>query len=516
VRKVIAHPGVPLAVYALVFAVLGVLFFVLPTGFLPEEDQGFILTQFTLPVGAQEDRTLAVAKQVEHHYLVDEKATVAHMFSVSGFSFVGSGQNVGLAFILLKPWGDRPGSQNRAPAIVQRAFAAFSKIRDAQVFALVPPSVPGLGQSGGFDFELEDQGALGHQGLVAAQNQLIAMAAQDPKLMAVRPNGLPDTPQLHVDIDQNKATALGLNLGDVNDTLTSAWAGLFVNDFIDRNQVKRVYVEGDAPYRMVPADLYDWSVRNSSNGMVPFSSFATTSWQTGPSTLQRYNGFPALEIQGSAAPGESSGTAMTHMQNLIAKLPRGVGFEWTGLSYQQLLSGAQAPLLYGLSLLVIFLCLAALYESWSVPFAVMLVIPLGVVGVLAAALLRGLTNDVFFQVGLLATMGLAAKNAILIVEFAEFAVRRGETAFDAAMEAARLRLRPILMTSIAFIAGVAPLAVASGAGAASQNDIGTGVMGGMFTGTELAIFFVPLFFVLVARGKQRLAARKTRPAGQSV
>ncbi|HSC18877.1 MAG TPA: efflux RND transporter permease subunit [Rhizomicrobium sp.] len=516
VRKVIGRPGIPLAVYAVVFIVLGVLFFVLPTGFLPEEDQGFILTQFTLPVGAQQARTVAVAKQIEHHYLVDEKATVAHMFSVSGFSFVGSGQNVGLAFILLKPWGDRPGSQNRAPAIVQRAFAAFSKIRDAQVFALVPPSVPGLGQSGGFDFELEDRGALGHQGLVAAQNQLVALAAQDPKLMAVRPNGLPDTPQLHVDIDQNKATALGLNLGDVNDTLTAAWAGLFVNDFIDRNRVKRVYMEGDAPYRMVPADLYDWSVRNSSNSMVPFSSFATTAWQTGPSTLQRYNGFPALEIQGSAAPGQSSGTAMTEMQNLIAKLPRGVGFEWTGLSYQQLLSGAQAPLLYGLSLLVIFLCLAALYESWSVPFAVMLVIPLGVVGVLAAALLRGLTNDVFFQVGLLATMGLAAKNAILIVEFAEFAVRRGETAFDSAMEAARLRLRPILMTSIAFIAGVAPLAVASGAGAASQNDIGTGVMGGMFTGTVLAIFFVPLFFVLVTRGKQRLAARRSRPAKQSV
>jgi multidrug efflux pump len=513
-RKVIGRPLVPLGVYAIVVVILGVLFFILPTGFLPEEDQGYILTQFTLPVGAQQDRTVAVAKQIEHHFLVDEKATVADMFSVSGFSFIGSGQNVGLAFILLKNWSDRPGSQNRAPAIVQRAFAAFSKIRDAQIFALVPPSVPGLGQSGGFDFELEDHGNLGHQGLVAAQGQLLAMAAQDPKLSAVRPNGLPDTPQLHVDIDDNKATALGLNLGDVNDTLTSAWAGVFVNDFIDRNRVKRVYVEGDAPFRMVPSDLNNWSVRNSSNNMVPFSSFASTSWQTGPSTLQRYNGFPALEIQGSAAPGQSSGTAIEEMQKLVARLPHGAGFEWTGLSYQQLLSGAQAPLLYGLSLLVIFLCLAALYESWSVPLAVMLVIPLGVVGVLAAALLRGLTNDVFFQVGLLATMGLAAKNAILIVEFAEFAVRRGERAFDAAMEAARLRLRPILMTSIAFIAGVAPLAVASGAGAASQNDIGTGVMGGMFTGTVLAIFFVPLFFVLVARGKGRLASRR-HPATES-
>jgi len=510
-RRVIGRPAIPLGLYAIVVVILGVLFFVLPTGFLPEEDQGYILTQFTLPAGAQQARTLAVAKQVEQHFLVDEKANVAHMFSVSGFSFVGSGQNVGLAFILLKNWSDRSGSQNRAPAIVQRAFAAFSKIRDAQVFALVPPSVPGLGQSGGFDFELEDRGNLGHQGLVAAQNQLLAMAAQDPKLMGVRPNGLPDTQQLHVDIDQNKAAALGLSLGDVNDTLTSAWAGVFVNDFIDRNRVKRVYIEGDAPYRMVPSDLYNWSVRNSSNNMVPFSSFATTSWQTGPSTLQRYNGFPALEVQGSAASGESSGTAIAEIEKLVAQLPHGVGYEWTGLSYQQLLSGAQAPLLYGLSLLVIFLCLAALYESWSVPLAVMLVIPLGVVGVLAAALLRGLTNDVFFQVGLLATMGLAAKNAILIVEFAEFAVRRGESAFDAAMEAARLRLRPILMTSIAFIAGVAPLAVATGAGAASQNDIGTGVMGGMFTATVLAIFLVPLFFVLVARGKQRLTSRRHRP-----
>jgi multidrug efflux pump len=509
-RMVIGRPVIPLGIYVMVVVALGVLFFVLPTGFLPEEDQGYVLAQFTLPVGAQQSRTLDVAKQVEHHFLVDEKANVANMFSVAGFSFAGSGQNVGLAFILLKNWNQRSGAYNRAPAIVQRAFAAFSKIRDAQVFALIPPSVPGLGQSGGFDFELEDHGNLGHAGLIAAQNQLLAKAAQDPKLMAVRPNTLPDTPQLHVDIDQSEATALGLGLGDVNDTLSSAWAGLFVNDFIDRNRVKRVYIEGDAPYRMVPSDLYNWSVRNSSNAMVPFSSFATTSWETGPSTLQRYNGFPSLEIQGSAASGQSSGTAIAEMQNLVAKLPHGVGYEWTGLSYQQLLSGAEAPLLYGLSLLVIFLCLAALYESWSVPFAVMLVIPLGVVGVLAAALLRGLTNDVFFQVGLLATMGLAAKNAILIVEFAEFAVRRGEGAFDAAMGAARLRLRPILMTSLAFIAGVAPLAVATGAGAASQNDIGTGVIGGMFTATALAIFFVPLFFVLVTGGVQRFTSRQRK------
>ena len=508
-RRVIARPTIPLGIYAIVVVILGVLFFVLPTSFLPEEDQGFMLVQYTLPVGAQQSRTLAVAKQVEHHFLVDEKATVDNMFTVTGFNFAGSGQNVGIGFIHLKDWSERKGAQNRADAIVQRAMQAFSKIRDAQVFALIPPSVQGLGQSAGFDFELEDRGNLGHAGLVAAQNQLLGMAAQDPKLMAVRPNGLADTPQLHIDIDSSKATTLGLNLGDVNDTRASAWAGTFVNDFIDRGRVKRVYMQGDAPFRMQPTDLNNWSVRNSANTMVPFSSFATTSWVMGPSTLQRYNGFPALEIQGSAAPGESSGTAMAEMQKLAAKLPHGTGFEWTGLSYQQILSGAEAPLLYGLSLIVIFLCLAALYESWSVPAAVMLVIPLGVVGVLAAAMLRGLTNDVFFQVGLLATMGLASKNAILIVEFAEFAVRRGENAIDAAMEAARLRLRPILMTSLAFMAGVAPLAVATGAGAASQNDIGTGVMGGMFTATALAIFFVPLFFVLVARGKDRIAHHHT-------
>jgi multidrug efflux pump len=511
-RRVIAHPPIPLGIYAIVVVILGVLFFVLPTSFLPEEDQGFMLVQFTLPVGAQQSRTLAVAKQVEHHFMVDEKADVDNMFTVSGFNFAGNGQNVGIGFVHLKDWSQRKGAENRAGAIVQRAMGAFSKFRDAQVFALIPPSVPGLGQSAGFDFELEDRGNLGHTGLVAAQNQLLAMAAQDPKLQAVRPNGLADTPQLHIDIDSSKATALGLNLGDVDDTLASAWAGTFINDFIDRGRVKRVYMQGDAPFRMQPADLDNWSVRNSSSTMVPFSSFATTNWTMGPSTLQRYNGFPALEIQGSAAPGESSGTAMAEIQKLASRLPHGSGFEWTGLSYQQILSGAEAPLLYGISLLVIFLCLAALYESWSVPFAVMLVIPLGVVGVLAAALLRGLTNDVFFQVGLLATMGLAAKNAILIVEFAEFAVRRGESAVAAAMEAARLRLRPILMTSLAFIAGVSPLAVATGAGAASQNDIGTGVMGGMFTGTALAIFFVPLFFVLVARGKDRIASRRHAPS----
>ena len=513
VRRVIARPVLPLGIYAVIVGVLALLFFVLPTGFLPTEDQGYVLAQYTLPAGAQQSRTVAVAKQIENHFLDDEKANVDGIFTVSGFSFAGSGQNVGLAFILLRNWSERPGTQNRATEIVQRAFGAFSQIRDAQVFALVPPSVPGLGQSAGFDVELEDHGNLGHDGMIAAQNQFLGLAARNPLLTSVRPNSLPDTPQLHVDIDRDKATAFGLDLDDTYSTLSAAWAGVFINDFIDRGRVKRVYMEGDAPYRMLPEDLGNWFVRNSSNGMVPFSAFAKTSWVTGPSTLQRYNGFPALEVQGSAAPGQSSGAAMNEVAKLISQLPRGVGYEWTGLSYQEQLSGSEAPALYGLSILVVFLCLAALYESWSIPFSVLLVIPLGVVGALAAAYLRGLSNDVFFQVGLLTTIGLSAKNAILIVEFAEFAVRRGENAVQAAMEGARLRIRPILMTSLAFIAGVAPLAVATGAGAASQNDIGTGVLGGMFTATVLAIFFVPLFFVLVTAGAERLT-RRIRSAPQ--
>jgi multidrug efflux pump len=508
VSRILVRPWAPLFIYVVVIGIMGLLFVRLPTGFLPQEDQGYVIVQFTLPVGAEQSRTLAVAKQVEHHFLVDEKANVASMFIVAGFSFAGSGQNVGLGFILLKDWSERTGAKNRAPAIVQRAMGAFSKIRDAQVFALIPPSVPGLGQSQGFDFQLEDRGNLGHDALVKAQGQLLGLAAKNPKLAAVRPNSLPDTPQLHVNVDDAKATTLGLSLSDVNSTLSAAWAGTFINDFIDRGRVKRVYMQGAAPYRMLPGDLDTWYVRNASGNMVPFSAFATTSWTVGPSSLQRYNGFPSLEIQGSAAPGESSGTAMTELEGLAAKLPPGTGYEWTGLSYQERLSGAQAPALYAISILVVFLCLAALYESWSVPFSVLLVLPLGVVGALAAASLRGLENDVFFQVGLLTTMGLSAKNAILIVEFAELAVRRGENAFEAALEASRLRLRPILMTSLAFIAGVAPLAVATSAGAGSQNDIGTGVIGGMFTGTVFAIFFVPLFFVLVQRAVAWRQARR--------
>jgi multidrug efflux pump len=411
-----------------------------------------------------------------------------------GFSFAGAGQNSGISFVHLKNWEDRPDS---AQTIARNAMAKFSQIRDAMVFALVPPAVQELGIASGFDIQLEDRGNLGHDGLMAARNKLLALAATDPLLMAVRPNGLDDTPQLHIDIDQQKANALGVSIADINSTLSAAWGGNYINDFIDRGRVKRVYMQGDAPFRSSPEDLDRWYVRAASGEMTPFSSFSTSSWQLGPAKLERFNGLPSLEIQGQPAPGTSTGAAMDEIVKLIGQLGNKVGYEWAGISFQEKLSGSQAPALYAISLFVVFLCLAALYESWSIPVAVMLVVPLGIIGAILAATLRGLYNDIYFQVGLLATMGLSAKNAILIVEFAEAAERQGVAVRQAALGAARLRLRPILMTSLAFIAGVFPLAIASGAGAASQNDIGTGVIGGMLTGVFLAIFFVPIFFVLV-------------------
>ena len=485
-------------IYVGLIAVLVVLFLRLPTAFLPEEDQGIVLSQITLPVGATQSRTLAVAKQVEHHFMVDEP-NVETTFIVAGFSFAGAGQNSGIAFVHLKPWNERHGASNHADAVVQRAMESFSKIRDAMVFALVPPAVQELGQSSGFDVEMEDRGNLGHDGLMKARNQFLGLAAKDPLLFGVRPNGLDDTAQLHIDIDREKATALGLSLAEVDKTLSAAWGGLFVNDFVDRGRVKQVYMQADAPYRMAPDDLYRWYVRNSAGEMTPFSSFASYHWTMGPAKLERFNGVGSLEIQGAPAPGQSSGTAMNEVQKLFAQLPKGVGLEWTGLSYQERQGGAQTYALYGISVLVVFLLLSALYESWSIPLSVMLVIPLGIVGAILAATFRGLYNDIYFQVGLVTTMGLSAKNAILIVEFAVDAQKRGESIRDAALEGARLRLRPILMTSLAFVAGVMPLAVSSGAGAASQNDIGTGVVGGMISGTALAIFFVPLFYEIVRK-----------------
>ncbi len=495
---VLHHTRWVMLAFAGVVALMALLFWRLPTGFLPDEDQGFVFTLVNLPAGATQPRTMAVAEKVAKYYLATEKDNVDFVFSIAGFSYAGSGQNTGMAFIHLKDWSERKGAKNAAAAIANRAMGHFMMTeRDAQVYSLVPPSVPGLGNSSGFDIQMEDRGNLGHAGLIEKRNQLLGMAAQNPNLAGVRPNSLDDTPQLHIQIDQAKASAQGVSLADVNSTLSAAWGSSFINDFVDRGRVKRVYMQADAPYRMTPDDLNRWYVRSSNGGMSPFSSFSSATWTVGPATLSRYNGLPAIELNGQPAPGVSSGTAIKEMGKLFEKLGPDVGYELTGLSFEEDASGAQTPILYSLSILVIYLCLAALYESWAIPLSVMLVIPLGVIGAIAAASLRGLFNDIYFQVGMLTTIGLSAKNAILIVEFAVDAEKKGATAFDAAMEAARLRLRPILMTSIAFIAGVTPLALSRGAGAASQNDIGTGVIGGMLTATVLAIFFVPVFFQLV-------------------
>ena len=486
-----------MAAFLVIVGLMTFLFLRLPTGFLPDEDQGFVITQITLPTGAVQERTLAVAKEVSKFYTEDEKDNVDFTFVIAGFSFSGAGQNTGLAFTKLKDWDQREGKENTAQAVAQRAFMKFMSLPDAQVFALVPPSVQELGQSSGFDIQMQDRGNVGHAALMQYRNQVLGMAAQNPKLQGVRPNSLDDTPQLHIDIDQAKANTLGVLPSNINSTLSAAWGSAYINDFLDRGRVKRVYMQGDAPYRMKPEDLNRWYVRNNAGDMTPFSSFSSATWTQGPASLTRYNGFPSIQLMGAAAPGLSSGTALQEMDAIFKQLPKEIGYELSGLSYQEQASGAQAPALYALSILVIYLCLAALYESWAIPLSVMLVIPLGVVGALLAAWSRGLFNDIYFQVGLLTTIGLSAKNAILIVEFAVDAERNGASAFDAAMEAARLRLRPILMTSIAFIAGVTPLALATGAGAGSQNDIGTGVIGGMVSATVLAIFFVPVFFQLV-------------------
>jgi multidrug efflux pump len=500
--RALAHARIVMAVFAGIVVLLAFLLYRMPTGFLPEEDQGAVISQITLPAGAVQQRTLAVANQVARYFLVNEKDNVDFIFTIAGFSFSGAGQNSGIAFTHLRDWSERKGARNKAQAIAQRAFRHFIGLPDAQVFSLVPPAVQALGRATGFDLELEDRGSLGHDGLNQARNMLLGLAARDPVLQQVYPNSLDDTPQVHINIDQAKANALGVSTAAANATLSAAWGGTFVNNFIDRGRVKRVYMQGDAPYRMAPEDIDRWYVRNTAGEMTPFSSFATASWTRGPAALTRYNGLPAIEILGSGAPGVSSGTALEEMGKLIAKLPKDAGYELTGLSYQENAAGAEAPALYALSILVIYLCLAALYESWAIPLSVMLVIPLGVIGAVAAAYGRGLFNDIYFQVGLLTTIGLSAKNAILIVEFAVEAEKKGATAKQAAMEAARLRLRPILMTSIAFIAGVTPLALANGAGAGSQNDIGTGVVGGMIAATVLAIFFVPVFFVMVNKGMQ--------------
>ena len=501
VSGIIRKTGRYLVVYLVIVIGMAVLFMRLPTSFLPEEDQGVFLTMIQLPAGATQERTQKVLDQVTHYYLNNEKANVESVFTVNGFSFSGQGQNSGMAFVSLKPWEERSGSENNVESVIARATRAFSQIRDGLVFPFNMPAIVELGTATGFDFELIDQGGLGHAALTQARNQLMGMVAKHPDLLVrVRPNGLEDTAQFKLDVDQEKAQALGVSLSDINETISAALGGYYVNDFIDRGRVKKVYVQADAKFRMLPEDINNLYVRSTNGEMVPFSTFSSAHWIYGSPRLERYNGMPSMELLGEAAPGRSTGEAMALMESLAEKLPNGIGHDWTGMSYQERLSGNQAPALYAISLIVVFLCLAALYESWSIPFSVMLVVPLGVVGALLAASLRGMNNDVYFQVGLLTTIGLSAKNAILIVEFAKDLMdKEGKGLIEATLEASRMRLRPILMTSLAFILGVMPLVISHGAGSGAQNAVGTGVMGGMLTATLLAIFFVPVFFVVVKR-----------------
>ncbi|MDR6113302.1 multidrug efflux pump [Sphingomonas sp. SORGH_AS870] len=491
--------GRSLIAYALIVAGMAFLFMRLPSGFLPDEDQGVMIALVQGPPGATSARTQKGLDLVRDHFLSDAGSAIRGVYTINGFSFAGQGQNSGIAFIPMKEWKDRPGAENKAQAIIGRAMGAFSRYSDGLIFAVIPPAVQELGNATGFDMQLVDEGGIGHERLLAARNQLLGMASQNKLLVGVRPNALDDAPQLKVNVDQDKAGALGLDLSTVNNTIATAWGGAYVNDFIDRGRVKRVYIQADSAYRMAPEDIGDLYVRGATGTMAPFTAFSTVAWHQGPMQLTRYNGQPSMEILGQAAPGVSSGAAIKAMEEMQAKLPPGTRLDWTGLSYEEQLSGGQAPALYGLSLLIVFLCLAALYESWSVPISVMLVVPLGVVGALLAALITGLNNDIYLQVGLITTIGVSAKNAILIVEFAEEKMREGLNAFDAAIEAAKLRLRPILMTSLAFIFGVFPLAIADGAGAGGQNAIGRAVVGGMLSATVLAIFFVPMFFVVVMR-----------------
>jgi multidrug efflux pump len=497
VGNMIKHKTPAYLAYALIFAGMVWMFNSIPSAFLPEEDQGVIFAQVQTPAGSSSERTQTVLDNMRSYLLNEEGAGVKSVFTVNGFNFAGRGQSSGLAFIMLKPWDERT-AENSVFALAKRAQAHFFSFRDSMTFAVVPPSVLELGNATGFDFYLQDQAGLGHAKLMEARNQFLGLAAQSKILAGVRPNGLNDEPQYQLVIDDERANALGVTMSDINTTLSIALGGSYVNDFIDRGRVKKVYIQGEAGSRMSPEDLKKWYVRNATGEMVPFASFASGTWVYGSPKLSRYNGVTAEEILGVPAPGYSTGQAMDEVESIIKKLPAGIGYSWTGLSYEERLSGSQAPALYALSLLVVFLCLAALYESWSIPISVMLVVPLGVIGALIATSMRGLSNDVFFQVGLLVTVGLSAKNAILIVEFAKELHEQGKSYTEAAIEACRMRLRPIVMTSMAFILGVVPLAISTGAGSGSQHSIGTGVIGGMITATVLAIFWVPLFFVSIS------------------
>ncbi|WP_175817322.1 efflux RND transporter permease subunit [Burkholderia diffusa] len=499
VHHVIKRSGRWLIIYLVIIVAVGLLFARLPKSFLPDEDQGYMFVIVQTPSGSTLETTAKTLDDVSGYMTRSEKDIVDSVFTVNGFSFAGRSQNTGLVFVKLKPFSQRQKVDQKVQSLLSRTAARYASYKAATIIPFNPPSIRELGNASGFDFQLTDNAGLGHDALMAARNQLLGMAAKDPALALVRPNGLNDTPQYKVDIDREKANALGVTADAIDQTFSIAWASKYVNNFLDTDgRIKKVYVQADAPFRMTPEDMNIWYVRNGSGGMVPFSAFATGHWTYGSPKLERYNGVSAMEIQGQAAPGKSTGQAMTAMEGLAKKLPVGIGYSWTGLSFQEIQSGSQAPILYAISILVVFLCLAALYESWSIPFSVIMVVPLGVIGALLAATMRGLENDVFFQVGLLTTVGLSAKNAILIVEFArELQMTEKMGPIEAALEAARLRLRPILMTSLAFILGVMPLAISNGAGSASQHAIGTGVIGGMITATFLAIFMIPMFFVKI-------------------
>jgi len=512
VSRMLSRPARALAVYAAIVVAMLIMFMRLPTSFLPDEDQGVLFVQIQGPVGATQERTMRVIEQVEQYFLNNEKEAVESVFAVQGFSFGGTGQNTGIAFVKLRDWDERTSPSLSVGAVAMRAMMAFSQIKDAMVYAFPPPPVTELGRAQGFAFYLQDNLGRGHDELMAARNQFLAATAQSKLLTNVRPNGLEDTPEFRLEIDAEKAGALGLSMAAINQTLQIAWGGQYIDDFIDRGRVKRVYVQADAPFRMAPEDFQRWYVRNQSGDMVPFSAFASWRWDYGSPRLERFNGLPAVELNGEASPGTSSGEAMAEIERIVnEELPKGYSVAWTGASYQERQAGAQTPLLYTLSVLVVFLCLAALYESWAIPASVMLVVPLGIAGAVLATMLRGLERDVYFQVAMLTTVGLASKNAVLIVEFAKINLEHGMSLIDSVMHAIRDRLRPIMMTSMAFGLGVLPLALATGAGSGAQRAIGTGVIGGMLAGTFLGIFFVPLFFVLVQKLVRRWRSGETAP-----
>jgi len=502
--------------YVLLVTTVGFLFHRMPTSYLPDEDQGMLFVQVMLPGNSSLEQTQEVLEGVRDHFREDEKDAVESCMTVAGISFAGRGQNMGLAFIKLKDWGLRHRPDLKVDAVVGRAMGAFSRIRNAMVFAFPPPAVVELGNAKGFDFQLLDRGGLGHEKLMAARNQLLGMAAQDERLIAVRPNGLEDVPEYRIDVDWEKAGALGLPITSIHNTISAAFGSAYVNDFIQGGRVKRVYVQADAPYRMLPKDLENLYVRNTAGKMVPFSSFASGRWAFGSPRLERFNGFPSMNIWGEPAPGYSSGEAMQAMEEFVSKLPQGIGFDWTGLSYQERMATAQGPILYAFSILVIFLCVAALYESWTIPFVNMLMLPLGVFGALLATSLRGLSNDVYFQIGFLTTLGLSTKNAILIIQFIKERLRHGAGLIDATLGAVKTRFRPVIMTSLAFFFGTLPLAIASGAGAGAMKAIGTAVTGGMLSATFIDLPFIPLFFVVVyhtfgrkkGRGADEIGARQ--------